>query len=206
MAGEDLDDALLDLGDRNVERAAPEVVDQQPFHLGRGAGRRSRAAAVGSLMIRTTSSSASSPASRRRRPLALGEEGGDGDDRFLHLGWPRAFSARCWSVRRMMAEISWGEYDLSPSGTISSRPIFRLIERTVRSGASIDWFRAEVADEQPSLRVEADDRREDRFALLLEHDRSAVADHRHLAVGRPEVDADDDVHGNSRLGCEFAEM
>ena len=34
VAGEDLDDAPLDLGDRDVERAAAEVVDEQPLHLG----------------------------------------------------------------------------------------------------------------------------------------------------------------------------
>ena len=35
VAGEDLDDALLDLHDRDVERAAAQVVDEQPLQLGR---------------------------------------------------------------------------------------------------------------------------------------------------------------------------
>ena len=31
VAGEDLDDAVLDLGDRDIKRAASQVVDQEPF-------------------------------------------------------------------------------------------------------------------------------------------------------------------------------
>ena len=34
VAGQDLDDAVLDLGQRDVEGAAAQVVDQQPLHLG----------------------------------------------------------------------------------------------------------------------------------------------------------------------------
>ena len=34
VAGEDLDDALLDLDDRDVEGAAAQVVDQQPLRSG----------------------------------------------------------------------------------------------------------------------------------------------------------------------------
>ena len=35
VAGEDLDDAVLDLDDRDVERAAAQVVDEQPLQLAR---------------------------------------------------------------------------------------------------------------------------------------------------------------------------
>ncbi len=35
VAGLDLDHAVFDLGHRYVERAAPQVVDQEPLHLGR---------------------------------------------------------------------------------------------------------------------------------------------------------------------------
>src|SRR5262245_8721276 len=42
----------------------------------------------------------------------------------------------------MKAEISSGEYSRSPSATRSSPPILRLIERTVRSGASTYWLSA----------------------------------------------------------------
>ncbi len=42
----------------------------------------------------------------------------------------------------MMAEISWGVYFLSPSVTVTSWPILRLIDRMVRSGASTYWLRA----------------------------------------------------------------
>src|SRR5262245_49925751 len=42
----------------------------------------------------------------------------------------------------MKAEISSGEYSRSPRLTRSSPPILRLIERTVRSGASTYWLSA----------------------------------------------------------------
>ena len=151
-------------------------------------------AAVGSLMIRTTSRPASSPASRVASRWPSLKKAGTVITAFW-TGWPSSFSARCLSVRRMIAEISWGVYFWSPSGTVTSSPIRRLIERTVRSGASMNWFRAALADEQPALRVEADDRGQDRVAVLVgQHDGLAVADDRHLAVGRPQVDAEDGFH------------
>ena len=42
----------------------------------------------------------------------------------------------------MIAEISCGEYFWSPRATVTSWPIFRLIDRTVRSGARTYWLRA----------------------------------------------------------------
>ena len=54
----------------------------------------------------------------------------------FETGKPSAFSARCLSVLKMIAEISCGEYFWSPSVTVTSWPIFRLIDRMVRSGAS----------------------------------------------------------------------
>ena len=47
--------------------------------------------------------------------------------------------------------------------------------------------------------VEADDRREDRVAVLVgQDDGQAVADDGDLAVGRPQVNADDRFHGSIR--------
>ena len=92
----------------------------------------------------------------------------------------------------MIAEISCGEYAWSPSETVVSSPIFRLIERIVRSGSQHRLVPRRLADEQPPFGVEADDRRQDRVAVLVrEDDRPSVADDRHLAVGRAQVDPDD---------------
>ena len=98
-------------------------------------------AAVGSLMIRTTSSPASSPAWRVACRWPSLKKAGTVMTTF-ETGTPSAFSARCFSVLKMIAEISWGEYFWSPRVTVTSWPIFRLIDRTVRSGASTYWLRA----------------------------------------------------------------
>ena len=82
VAGEDLDDAPLDLGDRDVERAAAQVVDQQPLRLGRvrvvgehGGGRL--VDDPDDLQARQLARLAG------RLPLALVEEGRDGDHGLL---------------------------------------------------------------------------------------------------------------------------
>ena len=56
--------------------------------------------------------------------------------------WPSARSARSLSALRIKAEISWGAYSSSPICTRSSEPIRRLMESTVRSGATMYWLRA----------------------------------------------------------------
>ena len=50
-----------------------------------------------------------------------------------------------------------------------------------------------LADQQVALGIQADDRRQDRVAVLLEDDGPAITDDRHLAIGRSQVDADDRV-------------
>ena len=40
VTGLDLDHAVFDLGHRDVERTAAQVVDQEPLHLGRDEGRK----------------------------------------------------------------------------------------------------------------------------------------------------------------------
>src|SRR5205807_793366 len=47
--------------------------------------------------------------------------------------------------------------------------------------------------EQLAVPAEADDRRQNRIAVAFENDRPAVADDGDFAVGRAQVDADDDV-------------
>ena len=82
VAAKHLDDALLDLHDRDVERAAAEVVDQQPLHLvGVGVvGERGGGGLVDDprhLQPRQHACLAG------RLALHLVEEGGDGDDRLF---------------------------------------------------------------------------------------------------------------------------
>ena len=91
----------------------------------------------------------------------------------------------------MIAEISCGEYFWSPRVTVTSWPIFRLIDRIVRSGASTYWLRAALPTSRCPCAIQTDDRRQDRVAVLFEDDGPAIADDRDLAVGRSQVDADD---------------
>src|SRR5438132_4636757 len=60
----------------------------------------------------------------------------------LSTGTPSSRAARSRSERRIIAEISCGRYSWSPTRTFTSWPIFRLIDLTVRCGASTHWFRA----------------------------------------------------------------
>src|SRR5262245_56239543 len=60
----------------------------------------------------------------------------------LVTGWPSWASARSRRALRISAEISCGRYSWSPSRTLTSWPILRLIDLTVRSGASAHWLRA----------------------------------------------------------------
>src|SRR5262245_36517431 len=55
---------------------------------------------------------------------------------------PSSRLARSRRPRRIMAEISCGRYSCSPSLTLTSWPILRLIDLMVRSGASTHWFLA----------------------------------------------------------------
>ena len=142
-------------------------------------------------MIRTTSSPASSPASRVACRWPSLKKAGTVITAF-ETGWPSAFSARCLSVRRMIAEISCGVYFWSPRVTVDLLAHLPL-DRPDRPFRGQDVLVARgLADQQVALRVQADDRRQDRVAVLVgQDDRPAVADDRHLAVGRPQVDADD---------------
>ena len=149
-------------------------------------------AAVGSLMIRTTSSPASSPAWRVAWRWPSLKKAGTVITTF-DTGVPSTFSARCLSVFKMIAEISCGEYFWSPRVTVTSWPIFRLIDRTVRSGARTYWLRAALPTSRCPCGIQTDDRRQDRVAVLLEDHGPAIANDRDLAVGRSQVDADDRV-------------
>jgi hypothetical protein len=84
-------------------------------------------------MMRATSSPAISPASRVAC-RCVSEKYAGTVITALRIGRP----SRAWAISfkrdRMIAEISCGVYSRSPSCTLASLPIRRLIERTVRSG------------------------------------------------------------------------
>ncbi len=83
VAGEDLDDAVLDLGDRDVEGAAAQVVDQQPLHLGRV---RVVGQHRGGRLVDDPDDLQPGQLARLagRLPLAVVEEGRDRDHRLRH--------------------------------------------------------------------------------------------------------------------------
>ena len=63
-----------------------------------------------------------------------------------------------------------------------------------------------LADEQPAVLRQADERRQDRIAVLREDVRLAVADDGDFAVGRAQVDADDGFHDGSPLDRETVQV
>ena len=72
----------------------------------------------------------------------------------------------------MIAEISCGEYCWSPRSTVTSWPIFRLIDRIGPLRRQHVLVARRLADQQAALAVQADDRRQDRVAVLVEDDRA----------------------------------
>ena len=189
VAGQDLDDAVLDLGDRDVERAAAQVVDQQPLHLG---GMRVVGQHGGGRLVDDPDDLQSGQLARLAGglPLAVVEEGGHRDDRLrdrLAQGLLGALLERPQDDRRdflgRVLLVSEGDRDLLAHLALDrSDGPFRGQHVLVA---------CRLADQQPALRVQADDGGQDRVAVLFEDDGLAVADDRHLAVGRSQVDADD---------------
>ena len=142
-------------------------------------------------MIRTTSSPASSPASRVACRWPSLKKAGTVITAF-ETGWPsdllgpaleRPQDDRRDLLRRVLLVAQRDGHLLAhlpldrPDGPLRGQDV--LVARG-------------LADQQVALRVQADDRRQDRVAVLVgQDDRAAVADDGHLAVGRPQVDADD---------------
>src|SRR5262245_32178235 len=91
--------------------------------------------------MRTTSRPASSPASRVAWRWASLKYAGTVMTAFL-ISVPSSREARSLRTLRIIAEISCGRYSWSPSCTLTSCPILRLIDLMVRSGASTHWLRA----------------------------------------------------------------
>jgi hypothetical protein len=193
VAGEDLDDAALDLGDRDVEGAAAEVVDEQPLPLGRV---RVVGQHGGGRLVDDPDDLQPGELARLagRRALALVEEGGDGDHRLLDRLAQRLLGAlleRPEDDRRDLLGrvLLVAERDRD----FLAHPALDRADGTL--GGEHELVPRPVADEEAALRVETDDRGEDRVAVLIgEHDGPAVADNRHLAVGRPQVDSEDGFH------------
>ena len=192
VAGEDLDHAVLDLGDRDVERAAAQVVDEEAFLLPRvgvvgedGGGRLvddpddfqpgQLAGLAGGL------------------PLAVVEEGGDRDHGLRDRMSQRLLGAALERPEDDRRDLLGGVL-LVAQGDRDFLAHLALDRPDGPLGGEHELVAGRPADEQAALRIEADDRGEDRIAVLLEDDGLAVPDDGDLAVGRSQVDADDRVH------------
>ena len=75
--------------------------------------------------------------------------------------------------------------------TVTSWPIFRLIDRIVRSGASTYWLRAALPTSKLPCGSSPTTDGKIGVAVGFEDDRAAIADDRYLAVGCSQVDSDD---------------
>ncbi len=95
-------------------------------------------AAVGSLMMRSTSRPAISPASLVAWRCASSKYAGTVMTAWLTVS-PRYDSASRFSFCRMRAEISWARYALPSTSIVQLVPMWRLTERTVRSGFVMAW-------------------------------------------------------------------
>ena len=204
VAAEDLDDPALDLGDRDVEGAAAEVVDEQALPLrrvrvvGQDRGRR-LVDDPGDLQAGQLAGLAG------RVALPFGEEGRDGDHRLRHRVAERLLGPlleRPEDDRRdflgRVLPVAETDGDL-----LAHLPLDRADGPVGGQGVLVT---GRVADEQAPFGVEADDRRQDRLAVLaLQDDRQAVADDGDLAVGRPQVDADDRFHGRASVGQSMSQ-
>ena len=193
VAGEDLDHPRLDLRDRDVERAAAEVVNEQALHLGgvriiREHGRGRLVDDPDDLQAREHAGLAG------RVALALGEERRHRDhglrdrapERLLGPLLQRSQDDRRDLLRRVRLVAK-------RDGRLPAhRPLDRPDGSLRRQHVLVP---RRLADEQPSLRVEPDHGRQDRVAVVVgDHLGPAAAHDGDLAVGRPQVDPDDRFH------------
>ena len=119
VAGQHLDDAALGLDDGHVERAAAEVVDEEP--LGPGLRRVVGQGGGGRLVEDADDLQPGELAGLAGGlPLGVVEVRRDGDDRLADRLPEFALGPASLSRRRIMAEISCGRYVWSPSGTFTS--------------------------------------------------------------------------------------
>ena len=223
LVDEHLEDAVLDAQDRDVERAAAEVVDgdEAGVPLVEAVGERRRRRLVDDAQDLEPGDP---PGVARRRALRVVEVGGHGDDRAIDSGSispcpAKNSSARCFSSRRMKAEISGGVNSRSPrpirttpprSPARSERKQPRLVADVVDALAHEPLHgvhRAGGVDQQPRARASRPTSRPSRSSATDTTDgtsrrRAAIADHHrdavlHVgdeAVGGAEIDADDFAH------------
>ena len=169
VAGQDLDDAVLDLRHRDVERAAPQVVDQQPLHLG-GMGVVSQHG--GGRLVDDPDDLQPGQLARLAGglPLAVVEERRDRDHRLRDRVAQRLLGAvlerpqddRRDLLRRVFL-VAQVDRDLLAHLPLDrpDRPLRRQDVLVARG----------LADQQLALRIQADDRRQDRVAVLFQDDR-----------------------------------
>ncbi len=164
VAGVDLDDAVLDLRQRDVERAAAQVVDQQPLHLGRV---RVVGQHGGGRLVDDPDDLQAGQLARLagRLPLAVVEERRDRDHRLRDRMPQRLLGAVLErpqddgrDLLRRVLLVAEGDGHLlahlpldRPDGPLRRQDV--LVARG-------------LADQQVALRVQADDRRQDRVAVL----------------------------------------
>ncbi len=137
----DLDDAVADLEEGDVEGAATEVEDQDGLlllALVEAVGEGSRGGLVDDAQDVETGDGAGF-----LRGLTLGvvEVRRDGDDRVGDVLTEVASASRL-SFISVRALISCGVYFLSSMATVQSVPMWRLTERMVRSTLVTAWFLA----------------------------------------------------------------
>ena len=197
---EHLHDAALDLHDRDVEGAAAEVVDQQPFHL---VGMRVVGERGGGRLVDDPHDLQAGQLAglAGRLALRLVEEGGHGDDGLVDRA----------------AKLLFGPLLERPQdeGRDFLRRVFLVAQADGfgRAHAPLDRPHGPLggqdplvagrgADEQAAVGVQADDRGQDRLAVLAQDFRFAVADNGHLAVGGAQVDSENGFHGGSGSGGE----
>ena len=188
MAGQHFDDALLRLHDRHVESAAAQVVDEQAAHLAvrRIVGQRRGRRLVEDAHFGETGEFTGLDC---RLSLRVVEERRHGDHGFLNDIAELRFRALLESAQDHGGDLLRpiflvAELDLD---VLPHLPLDRLDGAL---GSQDPLVPSRLADQQASVFGKAHERGQDRVAVLGENDWLAVAQHRHFAIGRAEVDAD----------------
>ena len=194
VTGEDLDHALFHLHDGNVEGAAAQVIDQQPLHVlrvrvvGQGGGGR---------LVDDADDLQAGQLARLARRLALHfvEEGGHGNDGLADRVAEELLRALLQAAENDGRDLLRGILPVAqPDPHVLSH--LPLDGADSPLGGKDPLISGRRADQQPALRVQAHNRRQNGLAVGADHLGPAVANHGHLAVGRTQIDAYDRFHQN----------
>ena len=196
VAGEHLHDALLDLDDRHIKRPAAQVVDQEPLVLVRlrlvdQRGSRRFVDDPQDVEAREFAGFAG------RFALGFVEERRNGDHRLLD----RLFQDPLGLI--LQAAQDHGRDLLGREGfgpernahVLAHLPFDRLHGAL---GEEDRLVARRLADDQLPVHIQSHDRGQNGLSVGgLQHHGLAVANDRHAAVGRSEIDSQDGVHRNS---------